>query len=198
MACNILIVDSEYGERHRLSRYLSQASSSIDMVVYTAETWNEAAVMLEMMPFDCVLMNYHLPDMKGIALLRMLYDEKADMTPMPVIMMGTKEEEESLVYALRCGAQDYILKDYISADLLIGIIYNNIKAFRIISLAKQVERKIRAQIREIRLTEQMAKVLTSDFEKFKELLPYDVTANDAGDADVVNEKNGSGGIYWVY
>ena len=59
--------------------------------------------------FDCVLLDWMMPEMSGDEVLRRirtLYDAAV----LPVIMVTARDQSEDVVEALKCGANDYITK----------------------------------------------------------------------------------------
>jgi len=194
MTCKVLVVNGNSAETASL---IDTLAGSDNIIVHTAESWREAAVKLENYTYDCALLDYYLPDVSGIALLRMLFNEKTGMAALPVIMTAREEDEKSLAYALRCGAQNYLVTDKVSSKKLVAMISNSINAFKIISLAKEVETQVRST-HETHVISQMTDTLIADFEKFKKAISQNVTANDAGDADVTINCYAPRSVYWVY
>jgi two-component sensor histidine kinase len=66
---------------------------------------------------DCVLLDYKLPDMTGLEFLEQLCPEETVAAPkFAVVMLTGMASEEVAGKALRAGAQDYLLKDRITAE----------------------------------------------------------------------------------
>ncbi len=66
---------------------------------------------------DCVLLDYRLPDMDGIAFLAALDGDLAAL-PFPIIMLTGYGSEMIVAEAMRAGAADYLPKDLLSAKSL--------------------------------------------------------------------------------
>lgn len=66
--------------------------------------------------FDLIILDWMLPGMTGDQLLKWIRDH-ADW-PVPVMFITAKDEEESIVYALSNGADDYMTKPVRQAELL--------------------------------------------------------------------------------
>lgn len=66
--------------------------------------------------FDAYLLDWIVPDLSGIDVLRKVRTELQDFTP--TIIITVKDEERSVVRALREGADDYVVKPVRHAELL--------------------------------------------------------------------------------
>lgn len=69
--------------------------------------------------FDAYVLDWILPDISGIDVLRKVRKELNDHTP--TIITTVKDEEKSVVRALREGADDYVVKPVRRAELLARI-----------------------------------------------------------------------------
>lgn len=67
----------------------------------------EALVRLRARTYDLVLLDYRLPDLSGIEVLRSLQQEKIRV---PVVMVTGQGDEEIAAQAFKLGATDYIVK----------------------------------------------------------------------------------------
>ncbi|NNC77245.1 MAG: response regulator transcription factor [Woeseiaceae bacterium] len=69
--------------------------------------------------YDMYVLDWVLPDMSGIDVLKKLRTEMEDYTP--VVMATAKDEERSIVSGLEAGADDYIVKPVRRAELVARI-----------------------------------------------------------------------------
>lgn len=86
---------------------------------HTVDCYADAASFLRAVrhdSFDLYLLDWILPDLSGIDVLRKLRSELADFTP--VIIVTAKDEEQSIVRGLEVGADDYLVKPVRQAELV--------------------------------------------------------------------------------
>ena len=109
----VLVVDDEAAIREMLSISLDAAGFN----VLQAENAKQAhATILDRNP-DLVLLDWMMPGTSGLELLRRL--KRDELTEkIPVIMLTAKVEEDSKVYGLDSGADDYIAKPFSPRELI--------------------------------------------------------------------------------
>ena len=109
----ILVVDDEAAIRDMLYIALEAA----DYNVIQAENAQQAhAATLDRNP-DLVLLDWMMPGTTGLELLRRLKRDELTQK-IPVIMLTAKAEEESKIYGLDSGADDYISKPFSPRELV--------------------------------------------------------------------------------
>ncbi|UWG95430.1 PAS domain S-box protein [Dehalobacter sp. DCM] len=84
--------------------------------------------------FDCIILDYVLPDGNGLAVLEM---RRALNIPTPVIVLTGEGGEQIAVELMKAGASDYISKSSLTPERLAQSIKNVIYAFQI---EKQIKR----------------------------------------------------------
>ncbi|MDZ4798975.1 MAG: response regulator [Bryobacteraceae bacterium] len=103
----LLIVDDDEANRDILSRTLSLQGYRAE----TAETGEEALRSLRRHDFDLVLLDVHMPEMDGTAVLaEMQKDER--MRQVPVVMISAFDEMANVVSCIQAGAVDYLFKPF--------------------------------------------------------------------------------------
>ncbi len=106
---SILIVDDDPGLLEALRTALSPPHD-----VRAAPTGIEALSIVQQHPLDMVLLDYLLPDISGLVLLRVLKQAYASLL---VVLMTGFGSEEVVIEALRGGAYDYLKKPISLTDI---------------------------------------------------------------------------------
>lgn len=130
----ILIIDDNKADRELYKRFLSQ-SNNYSYHFIEADNSKEAVSSCLARSFDCILLDYNLPDIMGTELLK---DVVRKMGVAPIVMLTGYGDEELAVNVIKAGAQDYLSKDKITPDTLEKAIHNTIKRT---SLLREVEAK---------------------------------------------------------
>jgi two-component system NtrC family sensor kinase len=77
------------------------------IVVDTVSTARDALAGLKAAPYDLLLVDYRLPDLSGIEVLKELRAERLEV---PVVMITGRGDEETAVQAFKLGVADYLIK----------------------------------------------------------------------------------------
>lgn len=83
--------------------------------VLTASTGREALTKIETQPPDLVVLDWMMPELDGLELLKRLRVERADI---PVLMLTARDTIEDRVAGLDEGADDYLVKPFAPSELL--------------------------------------------------------------------------------
>lgn len=86
---------------------------------HTVDCYADAASFLRAVrhdSFDMYLLDWVLPDLSGIEVLKKLRRELSDYTP--TLIVTAKDEEQSIVRGLDAGADDYLVKPIRRAELV--------------------------------------------------------------------------------
>ncbi len=117
MNLKILIADDDPMDRVLFKNNIRKPGFDLDIL--EASSAEEALSMIsEHEDLSCVFLDYMMPDMDGISVLKRIYDEGADLAPFPVVMLTGYGSEAVAIDAIRYGAQDYLIKDNITTDTL--------------------------------------------------------------------------------
>ena len=113
MANKILIVDDEPFNLDLLEQELMDES----YVIERAADGVEALEKVESFNPDVILLDYMMPNMNGLEVLKQLRaDERHKSTP--VILLTAKASQEDKVRGLDAGADDYVIKPFDAVELL--------------------------------------------------------------------------------
>jgi len=105
----ILMVDDDMVDRLACRRALAQCPD-YKYVLTEAETGREGLQFAHAQKPDCILIDYHMPDMNGIEFLTELIDEIGEI-PVPVMMLTGADRASVAIEAMKRGAWDYMVKD---------------------------------------------------------------------------------------
>lgn len=111
---SILIVEDNPGDSLLIKEYLGERQS-ISAEIMEAETLESALGLLAHYDFDVVLLDLSLPDSSGLDTVRRLITKFPEV---PVIVLTGLQDEEIALQAVRYGAQDYLEKQLLSANML--------------------------------------------------------------------------------
>lgn len=124
----VLIVDDNPDDRAIYRRQLSR-DSLVKFEVGEAESCTRALAACGEQSFDCVLLDYQLPDGNGLSLITKLRERAIDV---PVVLLTGYGDEALAVQALQAGAQDYLMKGGFDAQWLRRTILHAIERQRLL------------------------------------------------------------------
>jgi DNA-binding response OmpR family regulator len=109
----ILIIDDDPAIQNVVQMLLAR----IGCETVAAGTANDGAVVLRQHPLpDLVLLDLMLPDVDGLELLRQMR-AKATFDALPVVILSALADPEQIRRGLELGADRYITKPYLAANL---------------------------------------------------------------------------------
>jgi signal transduction histidine kinase len=129
----VLLVEDNEDDQLRIQRMLRSGIRRYDIT--TVSTGEEALRFLRDRDrrFDCVLLDYNLPDIDGLEFLRSLRG-----TAVAVTVLTGRDDDELAARMLEAGAEDYLLKDGLTAHALTRSIENVIEK-------SEIRRQLEAQ-----------------------------------------------------
>lgn len=131
----VLLVDDDARYRSLCERYLSRNNNN-RICIDTASTVDEALEFCSKNSYDCLIVDYLLPDGTGTELVSTLY-QRTLKAPPPAIITTSDGGEEAATDAIRAGASDYLSKRNINAQSLLRSLYNAVDKFRMSESLKQ-------------------------------------------------------------
>ena len=100
----ILVVDDDETVTEILSRYLAHEGYEVDSVASGSLALERA----QSHPPDLILLDLMLPDINGLDVCRRV----RRVTPVPIIMLTARGEEDERIFGLKLGADDYVVKPF--------------------------------------------------------------------------------------
>lgn len=110
---NILLFEDNEADANLVLEYLD--ISGLEHEVTEVKRLSEGAAILEACHFDLILLDLSLPDSKGLATLKAV--QQYCKNEVIIVLTGAQDEQLSLE-ALQAGAQDYLFKDTLNAEVL--------------------------------------------------------------------------------
>jgi signal transduction histidine kinase len=121
----VLIIDDNPSDQEICCQLLRE-HVEYDCTFLCASSGKSGIALCQSARPDCVLVDYLLPDLDGIAFLAAL-DADLITLPFPIIMLTGYGNEMIVAEAMRAGAADYIPKDLLSAKILGRAVSNAIE-----------------------------------------------------------------------
>lgn len=135
----IFIIDDSPEDRKMLRRHLLKDPESSYRIL-EEETGERTLALCKHVKPDCILLDYHLPDMNGLEFLAALEDGTGSI-PYPVVIVTGVSNEPIAIQALQRGAQDYIVKGKITTESLHRAIRNAIERMDMLKTL-EVQRRV--------------------------------------------------------
>ena len=111
----ILVVDDDIVDRESVKRALKRSGLTVESC--EASTGAAALQVCEEQDFDCLLLDYRLPDLNGADLLDRIQRLKCEAAP-PAIFLTGQGSEDLALKVIEAGALDYIPKEEVSPSVL--------------------------------------------------------------------------------
>jgi two-component system cell cycle sensor histidine kinase/response regulator CckA len=134
----LLLVEDDEVDRTAVRRALRRQGITQNILIDIIETTDlqSARAVISSQELDCALVDYRLPD--GTALT--LVQELAQLAPrrLPLVILTGLEDQEVAIQALRHGAQDYISKSEMNAQVLWRAIRYAIERVKVTDLQQRL------------------------------------------------------------
>ena len=145
----LLVVDDDQIDRLACKRVLAR-QSDCDFVILEAETGYQGLELARAQQPDCILLDYHLPDLNGLEFLAELAEETGEL-PIPVIMLTVSDHAMIAVEALKLGVRDYVIKgsDRESLQWLPAVVFRALREQQAINKRVEAEAKYRTLVEQI-------------------------------------------------
>jgi len=126
MPTRLLLVDPDFDEAAQIIALLHRNELE-QYVIEHAHGFDDAEGLLEENEFDAVLLDLATPVVRGAAVLKKLISLAANI---PIIVLTPTEDEKAGIMAVQAGAQDFLVKSRINADVLRRVIRYSIDRVR--------------------------------------------------------------------
>ncbi|MEX2113962.1 MAG: hybrid sensor histidine kinase/response regulator [Pirellulales bacterium] len=140
----LLIVDDDVADVELATHALSK-SKRPRFAMESAGTLADALDVLRTMVFDAVLLDLNLTDSWGLPTLQGV---RAQCPDVPIVVCSGMHDEETVLQAVNCGAQDYLLKGRVMPDMVVRSVVYAIQR-------QNTERKVRKLLEQVRESEHL-------------------------------------------
>jgi len=125
----ILIIDDEVVDREIFKQYLD-ADQPGAFSYAEAASGREGLKKLGTFQPDCVLLDFQLPDLDGLKMIRLLHDGR-EFLPCAVVMLTGIGSEQIAVEAMKLGVMDYMAKGPASSQALSRTVASAVQRYRL-------------------------------------------------------------------
>jgi PAS domain S-box-containing protein len=141
----ILIVDDDELDRLAVRRCLQQSgiAAAMDEAVSAADALDRVRPS----SYDCVLLDYYMPGVDSLSLLRRLQAAAHDI---PIVIFTGRGDEEVAVEFMKAGASDYLPKASLTPERLATSLRYAMEMARAADTRRQVEQALREREAEFR------------------------------------------------
>lgn len=124
---DLLLIDDDNIDRENSIRALDRSGYPLNIT--EASSAEEGLKYHQDQTFDIILLDYKLPTMTGLDLLQSL--NKSNQANIAVVMLSNMEDEELAIKCIEAGAQDFIVKNEVTAPRLIRAILHAKERYKI-------------------------------------------------------------------
>jgi PAS domain S-box-containing protein len=125
----VLIIDDDPVDRTIFKEYL-HASQPGGFDFAEEDTGRKGLARLDSFQPDCLLLDFNLPDIDGLTMIRHL-TRGAEFLPCPVVMLTAIGSEQIAVEAMKLGVMDYLVKGPASSEALARTVASAVQRFRL-------------------------------------------------------------------
>jgi len=136
-ALRVLIVDDDEVDRISVQRAFKQTDLQISFT--EAKDYAEAIETLGNQTFDCIFVDYQLPDRDGLALVQAIQQLEIKS---PIVVLTGQGDEQIAVQLMKSGATDYLSKSQISPETLPQVLRNAIRIYEAVTAAALANQRL--------------------------------------------------------
>lgn len=169
----VLLIEDNPGDARLIEEMLKEADlSGYYIKAFTQLSHGIKAVLSA--PYNIILLDLNLPDSQGLETLTRIYESVSDTAI--IILTGT-DDQDTAVDALRKGAQDYLVKDQLNADLLARSIRYSIERKQIEQVLVKREQELEIKTEDLEDANTALRVLIKKGEEDKKELEERLVLN---------------------
>ncbi|WP_020591542.1 two-component system response regulator [Kiloniella laminariae] len=124
---NLLLIDDDMVDRANTVRTLNRSGYALNIT--EAETAEDGLGQYKKATYDIVLLDYQLPTMTGLELLKLFNSDSHECNA--VVMISNHDDEDLAISCIENGAQDFIPKSELSSSRLIRAIMHAKERYKI-------------------------------------------------------------------
>ncbi len=135
----VLLVEDNPADADLLQETLADAGSGRFRLTHVARL-GEALELLRKEGFDVILLDLTLPDSEGLDTLVRTVRQTQDV---PIVVMTGSDDDELAIAAVKAGAQDYLVKGQVDANLLTRAVRYAVERRRLLAELEQARQQER-------------------------------------------------------
>jgi signal transduction histidine kinase len=166
----ILLIEDSLAEARLLQEFLRPAKSNEFNLVHVKRL-AEALQEISQNTYDLILLDLTLPDSQGLASLATLINYAPNL---PIVVLTNTNDDELALEAVRWGAQDYLVKRQVKAEVLIRSLRHAIERKQALETLRAVNHTLEIRVQE--QTDELVKVqeLNQSKSEFVSMLSHDI------------------------
>lgn len=166
----ILLVEDNLAEARLLQEFLKQVESKQFNLVHVKRL-GEAVKELNKSIYDVILLDLTLPDSEGLSSLPILIT----LVPsVPIVVLTNMNDEKLAIEAVRRGAQDYLVKRHVSADVLVRSLCYAIERKQVLETLRADNQTLETRVQERTNELVKAKEINQFKSEFVSMLSHDI------------------------
>ncbi len=161
----ILLIDDDAAYVFLCKRYL-RSDDTFKHTVVSAGTMHEALKICESDTFDCIVIDYRLPDDTGTEVIKQLRELLGDAMP-PTIVFTADGGEEAAIEAVRSGANDFLAKRNVTQESLCRALKNAIEK-------GMLRKSLTQRVQELEDANQLLRKRNEEIQRFYHTVSHEV------------------------
>lgn len=153
----LLVVDDDIIDRRAIRRALRIAERPI--AITEAEDSAGALALIETQIFDCVLLDYRLPDADALSVI---YEIRERGNLAPIVVLTGQGDERIAVALMKAGATDYLTKDDLSPGRLLQSILSSV---RVQEAERQAAYALQEGLERLRFQNEASQILAASLDR---------------------------------